>query len=78
MRKNSTKKKREFGTLNALVHNEVTELVEVESEKHAAEELADIIIRIFDMSGLYDYDLETALNQFDSLEELKESEEETA
>lgn len=50
----------EFGTLLALVHTEVTEAIEATTSEHLAEELADIVIRIFDLCGYYELDLQKA------------------
>lgn len=41
----------EFGTLIALIHTEVTEVLEAKTPEHQTEEFADILIRIFDMCG---------------------------
>ena len=55
---------RETGTLLALIHSEVSEALEADrkgDEENFAEELADVCIRIFDLCGLKEIDLETAI-----------------
>ena len=55
---------RSFGDLIALVHSEVSEALEdyrKGNNEHIPEELADILIRVFDMCGYYGYDLEKAV-----------------
>jgi NTP pyrophosphatase (non-canonical NTP hydrolase) len=53
---------RDFGTLIALMQDEVSEAYEeMESEGELAEELADVLIRIYDLCGKYDYDLDAFL-----------------
>lgn len=58
-------KAREFGTALALVHAEVSEALEAdrreEGNERIAEELADICIRVFDLSIEFGLDLETAI-----------------
>lgn len=60
--------KREFGTLIALMHSELSEALEAyrkDSEDvmwpHITEELADVCIRIFNACGEYELDLATAI-----------------
>jgi|SRR5690606_1959550 len=51
---------REFGTLVALMHSEVTEAFESlmpDGEDNFSEELADVLIRIYDCCGLFDIPL---------------------
>jgi NTP pyrophosphatase (non-canonical NTP hydrolase) len=68
---------REFGTLIALIHSEITEVYEAFAfDEDKADECADILIRIFDLAGLYKYDLENAYYYrfgFRTLEEQLES-----
>ncbi|POD46268.1 hypothetical protein BKM15_25845 [Pseudomonas syringae pv. syringae] len=55
---------RETGTLLALIHSEVSEALEADrkgDEENFAEELADVCIRIFDLCGAKDIDLEVAI-----------------
>ncbi|MCM3599374.1 hypothetical protein M3175_01420 [Robertmurraya korlensis] len=55
---------RETGTMLALIHSEVSEALEADrkgDEENFAEELADICIRVFDLSGAKDIDLQTAI-----------------
>lgn len=50
--------------LLALVHSEVSEAVESlrkEDNEHVVEELADVLIRIFDLCGRHHWDLEDAV-----------------
>lgn len=57
-------KKRETGTLLALIHSEVSEALEADRKgdvENFAEELADVCIRIFDLCGLKSIDLEQAI-----------------
>ena len=57
-------KPREFGTLMALIHSEVTEALEAhrnDDQENIAEELADIMIRVADVAGGYGIDLEGAI-----------------
>lgn len=52
---------REIGTLLALIHSEVSEALEADrkgDEANIAEELADIVIRVCDLAGSKDIDLE--------------------
>lgn len=52
-------------TLLALVHSEVSEALEADragDPENFAEELADICIRVFDMSGALGIDLESAID----------------
>lgn len=52
--------------LLALVHAEVSEAVEAYrkgDEAHVVEELADVLIRIFDLCGARGYDLEGAVRR---------------
>ena len=56
---------REFGTLIALAHSELSEALEadrIHDESGVAEELADTVIRICDICGYYNIDLETAIS----------------
>ena len=51
---------REFGTLVALMHSEVTEAFEAlmpDGEDNFSEELADVLIRIYDCCGLFNIPL---------------------
>ncbi|EWG08872.1 MazG nucleotide pyrophosphohydrolase domain-containing protein [Cytobacillus firmus] len=55
---------RETGTLLALIHSEVSEALEADrrgDHENFAEELADILIRVFDLCGAKDIDLEKAV-----------------
>ena len=55
---------RETGTALALIHAEVSEALEADRKgdsEHFAEELADVIIRIFDLCGEKGIDLEKAI-----------------
>ena len=55
---------RETGTLLALIHSEVSEALEADrkgDKENFAEELADVCIRIFDLCGLKNIDLEKAI-----------------
>jgi NTP pyrophosphatase (non-canonical NTP hydrolase) len=55
---------RETGTMLALIHSEVSEALEADRKgkvEHFAEELADVCIRIFDLCGLKEIDLEAAI-----------------
>lgn len=57
---------RETGTMLALIHAEVSEALEADrkgDQEHFAEELADVVIRVFDLCGLYDIDLQKAIEQ---------------
>ena len=57
-------KPREFGTLIALIHSELSEALEADrkgDKDNIAEELADTCIRIFDLCGGYGIDLESAI-----------------
>jgi len=52
---------REFGTAMALIHSEVSEALEAHrlgDSAMVAEELADVLIRVFDTAGEYDIDLD--------------------
>lgn len=52
--------KRETGTILALIHSEVSEALEADREgdtKNFAEELADVVIRVFDLCGSRKIDL---------------------
>lgn len=55
---------RETGTMLALIHSEVSEALEADRKgdsENFAEELADVCIRVFDLCGLMDIDLEQAI-----------------
>ena len=55
---------RETGTLLALVHSEVSEALEADrkgDQEKFEEELADVLIRIFDLCGSKGIDLEDAI-----------------
>jgi NTP pyrophosphatase (non-canonical NTP hydrolase) len=55
---------REMGTLLALIHSEVSEALEADRKGDAenfVEELADVCIRIFDLCGAKEIDLEAAI-----------------
>lgn len=57
---------RETGTLLALIHSEVSEALEADrkgDKENFAEELADVCIRIFDLCGLKEINLEAAIHQ---------------
>ncbi|MEK4148943.1 MazG nucleotide pyrophosphohydrolase domain-containing protein [Robertmurraya sp. FSL W8-0741] len=57
---------RETGTLLALIHSEVSEALEADRKgdsENFIEELADVCIRIFDLCGSKNLDLETAINK---------------
>lgn len=57
---------RETGTLLALIHSEVSEALEADrkgDKENFAEELADVCIRIFDLCGSKNIDLETAISK---------------
>ncbi|WP_163538289.1 MazG nucleotide pyrophosphohydrolase domain-containing protein [Gracilibacillus sp. YIM 98692] len=57
-------KPRETGTILALIHSEVSEALEADRKKdqeNFEEELADILIRIFDLCGSRNIDLEDAV-----------------
>lgn len=54
----------ETGTKLALIHSEVSEALEADrkgDKENFAEELADVCIRIFDLCGSEDIDLEKAI-----------------
>lgn len=53
----------EFGTLLALVHTEVKEVFDAQTNQDTSEELADVLIRIFDLSGYFQIDLEKAFSK---------------
>jgi NTP pyrophosphatase (non-canonical NTP hydrolase) len=55
---------RETGTLLALIHSEVSEALEADRKgetENFTEELADVCIRIFDLCGSRNIDLESAI-----------------
>ncbi|WBX80140.1 MazG nucleotide pyrophosphohydrolase domain-containing protein [Virgibacillus salarius] len=55
---------RETGTLLALIHSEVSEALEADrkgNKENFEEELADVCIRIFDLCGSKNIDLEDAI-----------------
>jgi NTP pyrophosphatase (non-canonical NTP hydrolase) len=57
-------KPREFGTMIALIHSELSEALEADrhgEKEHVAEELADVVIRIGDLCGGMGIDLERAI-----------------
>jgi len=57
---------REMGTLLALIHSEVSEALEADrkgDQQNFAEELADVCIRVFDLCGSKDIDLEGAISR---------------
>jgi NTP pyrophosphatase (non-canonical NTP hydrolase) len=57
---------REMGTILALIHSEVSEALEADrkgNQENFEEELADVCIRIFDLCGAKDIDLETAISK---------------
>jgi NTP pyrophosphatase (non-canonical NTP hydrolase) len=59
-------KKRETGTLLALIHSEVSEALEADRKgdtENFAEELADVCIRIFDLCGSRSIDLGKAIEE---------------
>ncbi|WP_073013520.1 MazG nucleotide pyrophosphohydrolase domain-containing protein [Virgibacillus chiguensis] len=56
---------RETGTLLALIHSEVSEALEADrkgNQENFEEELADVCIRIFDLCGSKNIDLEDAIH----------------
>lgn len=63
--------RRETGTLIALIHSEVTEALDAETCAEFCEELADICIRVFDLCGGYNIDLEGVLQDPELLEDFK-------
>lgn len=55
---------REFGTMIALVHSELSEALEADrkgDKEHVAEELADVFIRLADLCGGLEIDIESAI-----------------
>lgn len=55
---------RETGTMLALIHSEVSEALEADRKgdsENFAEELADVVIRILDLCGSKDIDLQAAI-----------------
>jgi NTP pyrophosphatase (non-canonical NTP hydrolase) len=57
---------RETGTLLALIHSEVSEALEADrkgDQENFVEELADVCIRIFDLCGSREIDLEKAISE---------------
>lgn len=57
---------RETGTMLALIHSEVSEALEADRKGDAenfAEELADICIRVFDLCGLKEIDLDNEIQK---------------
>ncbi|MDF2790826.1 MAG: MazG nucleotide pyrophosphohydrolase domain protein [Neobacillus sp.] len=56
---------REMGTRLALIHGEVSEAMEAdrrnEGKERVTEELADVVIRIFDLCGEEGFDLENSI-----------------
>lgn len=57
---------REMGTLLALIHAEVSEALEADRKRDAdnfVEELADVCIRVFDLCGWMNLDLEKAIRE---------------
>lgn len=58
--------KRETGTLLALIHSEVSEALEADRKgdvENFKEELADIVIRVFDLCGSRNIDLGKAIEE---------------
>lgn len=58
--------KRETGTILALIHSEVSEALEADRKgdnENFAEELADIVIRVFDLCGSRNIDLGTEIEK---------------
>lgn len=53
----------EFGSLIALIHTEVTEVLTAKTPEDVTEELADILIRIYDMCGDKDIPLGLATKE---------------
>ncbi len=57
---------REFGTLIALIHSELSEALEAHRKSEVemvAEELADVAIRLFDLCGASDINLEAEIER---------------
>lgn len=57
---------RETGTILALIHSEVSEALEADrkcDKENFEEELADVVIRIFDLCGSRGIDLEQAIEK---------------
>lgn len=55
---------REFGTLIALIHSELSEALEADrhgDKEHVTEELADVAIRLGDLCGALDINIESAI-----------------
>lgn len=54
---------REFGTMIALIHSELSEALEADrrGEGHVAEELADVFIRLGDLCGGLEIDIVRAI-----------------
>ncbi|MYL41803.1 MazG nucleotide pyrophosphohydrolase domain-containing protein [Virgibacillus salexigens] len=55
---------REMGTMLALIHSEVSEALEADRKRdinNFYEELADVCIRVFDLCGAHEIDLESAI-----------------
>ena len=58
--------KRETGTLLALIHSEVSEALEADRKgdiENFVEELADVVIRVFDLCGSRNIDLGKAIEE---------------
>ena len=57
---------RETGTVIALIHSELSEALEADRKgdtENFIEELADVCIRVFDLCGSMDIDLEKAIHE---------------
>lgn len=73
MREIVSPKNRNYGELLCLVHSELSEAMEgdrknlmddhLPNRKMAEVEIADAMIRIFDMCGAFEYDIEGAINE---------------
>lgn len=67
-------KPKEFGTLMALIHSEVSEALEADRRgtNKVGEELADIIIKVADVAGYYNIDLEEEISKKMQYNQLRE------